>query len=514
MMKILFVDHSYHKITTSSQFLIDLLRRFFAVDVFYADPAYPHDIATLATKTDHDAVVLWQMDYLAPFFLARGFPTIVVPMYDGSGTMPDLHWLWARKAHFINFSRRLHERVKGLGGASLLVKYYPKADKRTLPTDWYDDVRVFLWQRRPEHGINLQSIERMFGSALSAVHLHDAPDDKNVDVSAYLDSIDKPYKLTTSKWFASRKDYNEVLAKFNFFIAPRRSEGIGMAFLEAMARGMIVCGHDDATHDEYISNGLNGILFNADLAQKVDVQDSRYRYRLSAMALKSVEDGHSTWLDTTLKIVDYIKCLPALKSTVPEVGSEAFLNGLISAYYSGIPVYQSYLARNLHLGSTLCGFQLENVLDESLKYDESFKSRTRRDLLRDASQKLPWLHRNMLRSHEIASDFFNVEGSAHLRNDAAWIKGEKLVLGFRVDNRMSATRKLVLKLRRLSVDPIRYCIILNGILLEASILTDQRSLELTIPESAVSVDNEIHLQFEGGDAIAGENVGIESLVLE
>jgi hypothetical protein len=513
-MKILFVDHSYHKITTSSQFLVDLLRQFFEVEVFFADPDKPHDIALLKGKTGYDAVLLWQMDFLAPFFLAQGLPTIVVPMYDGSGSMPDLHWLWARKAKFINFSRRLHERIKGLGGPSLLVRYYPKPHEQAVPLGWHDDVRVFLWQRRPEHGINLQAVERLFGDNLAAVHVHNATDDPNIDASTYLGIEPKPYRLTTSSWFPSRADYEKVLSDCNFFIAPRRSEGIGMGFLEAMARGMIVCGHDDATHDEYISNGLNGILFNADLPQHVDVQDSSFRQRLSAMALKAVGDGHKKWLETTLKIVDYVKRIPSSLSDVPELASEEFLKGLVEAYYAGIPTYQAFLARNMKLGSKLSGIELEDVLDENLTYDASLKRKKQKNALNAASDRMPWLHHNSLRPHEIADGAIILAGGVRLREDTAWIEGEKLVLGFRVDVRTSAVRRLKINLMRSTQESVRYCIILNDVLLEASILSDDGTLDLLIPEKAVSIDNELHLQFQSNNTVTGENVGIVSFVFE
>ena len=41
-----------------------------------------------------------------------------------------------------------------------------------------------------------------------------------------------------------------------------QAEGIGHAFLEAMAEGMVVVANDAPTHSEYISHGLNGLLFS------------------------------------------------------------------------------------------------------------------------------------------------------------------------------------------------------------------------------------------------------------
>ena len=56
-------------------------------------------------------IVLWQMDFLAPLFLARGLRTVVIPMYDGSSQMPDLHFLIMGYPDVISY-RRLAEFVQ------------------------------------------------------------------------------------------------------------------------------------------------------------------------------------------------------------------------------------------------------------------------------------------------------------------------------------------------------------------------------------------------------------------
>lgn len=516
-MKVLFVDHSYHKLTTSSLFLVELLRQFFDVDVFFADPEDPHSIIKLNKKTNFDVVVLWQMDFLAPFFLANGMPTVVIPMYDGSSGMPDLHWLWARNARFINFSRRLHERITGLGNESLLVRYYPKPHHSSDTEINHDDVRVFLWQRRPEHGLNLRAVERMFGSSLSAVHIHNATDDPSIDTDAYTTTERTDYKLTLSTWFESKTDYEKVLNQFNYFVAPRRSEGIGMGFLEAMARGMIVCAHDDATHNEYISNGLNGVLFNADLSQQISVGDVTHRRRLSAMAISSVEDGNRQWINSTLKIIDYIKSAKRDHKRVVQLASVDFLEGLVTAYYAGIRTYENFLCRNLKLASDLCDLNFEELLDDQLRYDPSRRLRVREGRLPSASNKMPWLHRNTIGAEEIASGSYIIRGSAYLRDETAWVDGERLILGFRVDTRISAIRKLHIEIRRQSTSPARYCVILNGTILDAAIIENEDTISLLVPEKAMFVDAELHIQVECGESDSDgsvENFGIRSLVFE
>jgi glycosyltransferase involved in cell wall biosynthesis len=63
-----------------------------------------------------------------------------------------------------------------------------------------------------------------------------------------------------SQW-PPRNEYTEVLSRANIFLAPRTSEGVGLAFLEAMAQGCAVFAYDAATMNEYITHRGNGFLF-------------------------------------------------------------------------------------------------------------------------------------------------------------------------------------------------------------------------------------------------------------
>ena len=63
--------------------------------------------------------------------------------------------------------------------------------------------------------------------------------------------------------FDSQDKYLELLKKSNIYIAPRKIEGIGISFLEAMAMGMVVIAYNNGTMNEYIKHDYNGYLFNS-----------------------------------------------------------------------------------------------------------------------------------------------------------------------------------------------------------------------------------------------------------
>ncbi len=86
---------------TSSQdrnFFIDILATRFDVQVFYIEPEREYPENLIETAKTFNLVVVWQMDYLASIFTILGIPTVVIPMFDGSELMPDLHWIFGRKA--------------------------------------------------------------------------------------------------------------------------------------------------------------------------------------------------------------------------------------------------------------------------------------------------------------------------------------------------------------------------------------------------------------------------------
>ena len=127
MKNIVFFDHAAHRQTRSSDFFVDILRQAFDVEIRYVEAERILLPKTLAIDPAADLVVLWQLDYLAPFFLAQHRRTVVVPMFDGSGTLGDSHWLASRGARFVNFSYNLHTKLVRLNCTSFLARYFPPA---------------------------------------------------------------------------------------------------------------------------------------------------------------------------------------------------------------------------------------------------------------------------------------------------------------------------------------------------------------------------------------------------
>jgi glycosyltransferase involved in cell wall biosynthesis len=111
-------------------------------------------------------------------------------------------------------------------------------------------------------------------------------------------------ELTTSSWFSSQSEYQQLLGAFEFYLAPRLAEGIGFSFLEAMARNRIVIAHNSSTMNEYIRHGKTGFLFSLKRVHplpKVDLE--MVRKRLASY----MEAGYRHWLEDQSRLQEFLK---------------------------------------------------------------------------------------------------------------------------------------------------------------------------------------------------------------
>lgn len=506
-MKILFVDHIFHEKTRSSEFFRSLLANSFKVRTLYVDPEDPSRLLDSIDDASEDLAVLWQMDYLAPIFLAMGMRVVAIPMYDGSANMPDVHWLWSKQARFINFSRRLHAKIQRCGGNSLLVKYF-KPPVRENRLKKFDKLNVLFWQRRPEHGINLNMVERLLGAQIDSLHVHDSPDDEECISSAYMERTMEGYSLTTSSWFKSADDYSRLLEANNVFIAPRRSEGIGMAFLEAMSRGFLVFAADDATHDEYLANWVNGVLFNPDAIGYADMQGRAEA--LGRMAWKSAQIGYEKWVGSQPNILEFIRSTPKPIFT-KRPNPVDFARSLITHYGSGIEQYRSFLLSNLQYLEAFGGSETIERLqaDGSISAPRGKRQKSSTEHYLEQAASMPWLDQNKFRPSIEDNLRHVVEGTVSVQDDCAWVTGDGLTLGFSLDPTLGATGKLQIAYKAISTSeqPTPYLVILNGWSIGSGLFAQENGLIAhDIPEHALKRNNTLRIQILPREAASGVSI--------
>lgn len=290
---ILFVGHAYHSTTKSSQFFIDLLKEGYELEILNIDPSDNSACKAIEdlNLNHYSAVVLWQIDYLAAYFLDRGCPTIVCPMYDGSGSLDPLHWKSIQNSLIFSFSLELHWKISQTSNNSIYVRYFPpnplqdkSFDTNNVPSS---GLNVFYWERLPNSLIDFHNVSRLIEDLpVKTFHIHQVPDPGHT--STLIPERNDKYDINVSKWFKKKSDLYDLIASSDLFIAPRYSEGIGMSFLEAMHLNCCVVAHDMSTHNEYINNGANGILVNFhDESMKINLATEDIRM----MALRAQQDS-------------------------------------------------------------------------------------------------------------------------------------------------------------------------------------------------------------------------------
>ncbi|NCY21279.1 glycosyltransferase [bacterium] len=228
-------------------------------------------------------LILFQLDYLA--FWCRHFcPVVVLPMHDQSRLSPDSALGSLREVGWISFSKSLHQRLGGLGLDSRYFQYAPDPDQYR-PVRWGRTPRGYFWERMPRDldRTAVRAMARALGNL--PVEVRSLP-----DVSLVQGSGEKIWK--------NRQDYLKELQKFHVYFAPRKYEGIGMTFLEAMAMGMCVVAENAPTANEYILSGRNGILYGSQGGKLfLPVHRSPEELcRLGMEARKTVRQVHDSWI--------------------------------------------------------------------------------------------------------------------------------------------------------------------------------------------------------------------------
>ena len=274
-MRLLFIDHECHRKSGSAEFFLEVLGKAFDVKNLYYSRFYHTGAASVAK--DYDISMMWEFLISRRNFFFRGKKNVFVPMYDNEWGS---YWQWKRIAWsgmgVISFCGKVSEHARRCGVKNILdVRYFP--DPASLPRENGDPKRVFLWERGE---IDRYVAERLFPPSEGYV-----------------------FDVKRADEFLERDVYLQRMAKCGIVIAPRRKEGIGMAFLEAMAMGKCVVAHNDATMNEYIVNGENGILFDENDPKPVsDITVSHVlkRVNISAAELRAI------WLLDKDKIVDFV----------------------------------------------------------------------------------------------------------------------------------------------------------------------------------------------------------------
>lgn len=319
MEKLAYIDHSLHQKTCSTYFIIDILKKWYDVTVYWDESWSGGPKINLADikKAGFKNLAFCQInDYNVDGIYALGFEQLItIPMYDSVITATDAHWRKYKRFKVWSFSRVLHERLKSLGLQSFYTQFMPDpAEFRSI--EFGTSLRGFFWQRNDQ--ISWSDIRKLIGSSnFESVRLHNAIDhiDKWTFDAPTAEEL-KQHNISISSWFPKPEDFQDYLDSCNVYFAPRYYEGIGKSFLEAMAKGMCVVAPDNGTMNEYIVDGETGILWDPDKPAELDFSNAR---QIAANAKEFIVREREKWLAAHANLGDFLTNEQQEKKTLKSI---------------------------------------------------------------------------------------------------------------------------------------------------------------------------------------------------
>jgi glycosyltransferase involved in cell wall biosynthesis len=302
--KIAFIDHSFHKKTNSSKFFIKLLKTRYEVDVYYDTYWKDKKIFDFEKLNffDYKAVIFWQVNYNIKYLKKLKCKNIIfIPMYDDVmlNTITLFYWKQFRNVKFITFSKTLHKYLMQKKLNSFYLSYFP-AYQRTLVTFNKNNLVAFFWYR--VNTINWNIIKKMIDkNTFHTIYIQNNPDPNQKKLIVSEKDI-KEYNIKFINWFENKKEYLKFLKKIDIYFAPRKYEGIGLSFLEAMSYGKFIVANNEPTMNEYIIHNKNGFLYDLDKIEKINLNNiSKDNINEINMSL------YRKWMDSKGKVFDFIE---------------------------------------------------------------------------------------------------------------------------------------------------------------------------------------------------------------
>jgi glycosyltransferase involved in cell wall biosynthesis len=225
---------------------------------------------TFRTRTDEDfdergfdlSRPVWFHEFPPPKWLLRRKEAQIIwsPMWDYSRGVPQRWWnALPKTVRIVSFSRQIAARARRAGLPTLDLQYFKNPDL-FAPADWTHGRVMMYWNRTGLVGPRF--LEKLCAALRIDVLLFRGDLDRGVPAEAGYELGPCLGKTVVRRvpWFSTRDEYLACTKDANVYLAPRASEGVGMVFLEAMARGCAVVACDAPTMSDYVTHAVTGAL--------------------------------------------------------------------------------------------------------------------------------------------------------------------------------------------------------------------------------------------------------------
>lgn len=322
LLRVAFIDLAMHRNTASTLFLYDILRERFEVSVFWVNSRKDFNRIIKDGKLgEYDIIICLQVTPSNAMSRRLRKPIVYVPMYDGE-SYNTIRWLRNKLqgGKVLSFSDKEASYLERIGIETLRVKYYvPKQN-----IEMGSPNKAFLWYRGGRFDLSGLINELFARLPIDSLIIRCYKNDLN-RISQTIRQ-NKKLLLLCADHASDPNEYKALFKDCGVFVAPRMKEGIGMAFLEAMAMGKCVIANNDSTMNEYIQDKVNGVLidFAHPTSNATERVDEQAVMKMQRNAFAQAVKGRETWEnDEKSRILDF--CSAAYDKFCPMTISERFL---------------------------------------------------------------------------------------------------------------------------------------------------------------------------------------------
>ena len=317
-MKIAYCGHSFHQKTKSTSFLTDLLTSNGHSVEYYWDYSWEGGAPVRFKQlSSYDAVLIFQsIPHNLPSCIAKAHPNVtLIPMLDqfgiAKGPLFDLKKFWKpfRGSKVLSFSCAVHAIATSNGIASKRFQYMPapSGNRQSIAIHLNKDQNnIFFWARRPSE-ISMDTLEvllsRLRDTVSIHVHLSADPGEVGINEIEAQTSLRWCKNLKTTQWAETKEELMDMIKSCNVYIAPRLEEGIGQSFLEALSAGLCIVAPNNGTMNEYIINGVNGILYDPYNIKPLRLENIDILRENALLASRKLRES---WEDDQERLVEYI----------------------------------------------------------------------------------------------------------------------------------------------------------------------------------------------------------------
>ncbi len=296
--RLAFIDHNFHQKSRSADFLREIFKKFYIIDNFWW--SLKDEYKLVEAVKDYDNFFFFQsLLPLDDMLFLRNKNVMWAPMYDNL-SQSDNYW---KKIKYLNikilsFSSPVKKLALRYECKYLSLKYSVRNIREKALKK--NKISIFFWFR---NNIKFYDWIRKFNSnTINKIVFFNCPDPGRKHDKINEEDIKKFNIHMIKKSFLPKKKYISLIKKCEVFICPRKQEGIGMSFLEAMSMGKYLISYNDASMSDYITNNKIGFLLDKNNSKKVNVNDV---IKYKTYRNKIAKNMYINWTKSKSKIIKF-----------------------------------------------------------------------------------------------------------------------------------------------------------------------------------------------------------------